>query len=313
MLHGVLKLPVNNDLTALEVHEHLRAEARKLYEESLNAAESALDWHKALLEARRIIVAALRASDCLMNISSALSDSGVHMSVFRHLMAPPTSQDQFKLICPEWPKGSEKSGAPVDEKTAAIVASRLLAWRSPALCPWIVHGRRPKRREIESLLRSVSPLIAAQRVATARRNRLALKQEQELINRLEALGWTRRQSKMIDVRAPLSEKEFMHKARFASGLAARAEVDIALGLPQTVVVAMECKVTNDETNSVKRINDVTKKANAWKTHWGNFVKPAALLQGVVKMSDIKRLLENDILVFWSHRLDLLEDWLIHQA
>lgn len=114
---------------------------------------------------------------------------------------------------------------------------------------------------------------------------------------------------MIDNQAPLATKEFMHKARFASGLAGRAEVDIALGLPGTIVLAMECKVTNDETNSVKRINDVVKKADAWKDHWGNFVRPAALLQGVVKLSDIRRLLDKNIEVFWSHRLDLFEEWL----
>ena len=101
----------------------------------------------------------------------------------------------------------------------------------------------------------------------------------------------------------------MHKARFASGLTGRAEVDIALGLKDAVVLALECKVTNDETNSVKRINDVSKKAQAWRAHWGNFVQPAALLEGVIKMSDVKRLLEEDIHVFWSHRLDLFEGWI----
>lgn len=130
-----------------------------------------------------------------------------------------------------------------------------------------------------------------------------------MISRLEKLGWTRRKSKLIDQQAPLKTKEFMHKARFASGIAGRAEVDIALGLLDTVVLAMECKVTNDETNSVKRINDVLKKADAWKDHWGNFVRPAALLEGVVKMSDIRRLLDKNIEVFWSHRLDLFEAWL----
>ena len=76
---------------------------------------------------------------------------------------------------------------------------------------------------------------------------------------------------------------------------------------------MECKVTNDETNSVKRINDVLKKAAAWKDHWGNFVQPAALLQGVVKMADVDRLLNQNVRVFWSHRLELFESWLNEQS
>ena len=129
------------------------------------------------------------------------------------------------------------------------------------------------------------------------------------MTRLEAAGWEKLASTTIDSQASLQPKQFMHKARFASGLSGRAEVDVALGLKNTVVLAMECKVTNDETNSVERINDVLKKANAWKDHWGNFVQPAALLQGVVKLSDIERLLEGNVEVFWSHRLDLLDVWL----
>ena len=122
-------------------------------------------------------------------------------------------------------------------------------------------------------------------------------------------GWKKLEAKTIDQQGALQPRQFMHKARFASGMTGRAEVDIALGLKGAVVVALECKVTNDETNSVKRINDVAKKAQAWRAHWGNFVQPAALLQGVIKISDVRRLLDENIEVFWSHRLDIFEQWL----
>jgi len=72
---------------------------------------------------------------------------------------------------------------------------------------------------------------------------------------------------------------------------------------------MECKVTNDETNSVKRINDVLKKASAWQDHWGSFVHTAALLQGVIAFKDVQRLLEARVSVFWSHDLPTFEGWL----
>ena len=76
---------------------------------------------------------------------------------------------------------------------------------------------------------------------------------------------------------------------------------------------MECKVTNDETNSVKRINDVLKKATAWQAHWGSFVRTAALLQGVIAFKDVERLLEANVEVFWSHDLTKFEDWLTAQG
>ncbi len=306
-------LPDNWPLDSIELHEQLRLEARQLYENSLKPDEGSADWREALTEARKMIADALRASDFLANIEGALTSSGRHMTVFRSLMAPPTSQDQFKLICGDWPKATEKSGRQIPPAQASIVANSLTEWLSPRLAPWLRHGRPPRRRELYALMLTTAPLIAAQRVATSRRTRIAKVQEQALIELLELGGWQKMASRTIDRQGALQPRQFMHKARFASGMTGRAEVDIALGLRNAVVLAIECKVTNDETNSVKRINDVSKKATAWRAHWGNFVQPAALLQGVIKMSDVQRLLEEGVKVFWSHRLDLFEDWVSAQV
>ena len=296
----------------LVLHDALRLEARKLYEDGLVPADRGADWREALWEARKVIVAVLRASNYLCDVSAALQVSGRHMHVLRHMMAPPTSQDQFALICPAWSKSSENSGAPVKGEKADVVAATFVQWSSSRLAPWLRGKRPPSLREISSLMSSVAPLIAKERVATARRNRLARLQETALMDRLVATGWTLLSSRLIDKQGAIQPGQFMHKARFASGLKGRAEVDVALGLTDKLVLAMECKVTNDETNSVKRINDVSKKATAWRKHWGNFVQPAALLEGVIKLSDVERLIEEDVEVFWSHRLDLFEKWLEQQ-
>ena len=93
---------------------------------------------------------------------------------------------------------------------------------------------------------------------------------------------------------------------------AHQEVDVACGLERSYVLAMECKVSNDETNSVKRVNDVLKKAAAWKAHWGNFVMTAALLQGVIAPKDVQRLTDAGVYVFWSHDLEEFLAWLSAQ-
>ena len=100
----------------------------------------------------------------------------------------------------------------------------------------------------------------------------------------------------------------MNKTRFATATTTAQEVDIACGFQSSYVAAMECKVTNDATNSVKRVNDVLKKAAAWKAHWGSFVETAALLQGVIKPEDVQRLSDEGVKVFWSHDLDTLASW-----
>lgn len=283
--------------------------ARSVYLESLDAEQSRQDWALSLRQARRLIADALRASDYLRDISKALRLSGVHMTAFRHLLAPPLSQDQFKLICPDWPKGAENSGRGLQADIAGDAAAFIARWLDPGAAPWIGTGQSPSRAQLRSALQRTAALIAAQRFQTVRRNRQAAAQESAVTGRLVGMGWTRRPSRQIDTRAELAPRSFMHKTRFATNTTRPQEVDIACGLNGTYVAAIECKVTNDETNSVKRVNDVLKKASAWKAHWGSFVETAAVLQGVIAAKDVDRLSDAGVHIFWSHDLASFEQWI----
>lgn len=299
-------------MAAQEQHHAAQAQqARAAYLQAQTPDEDARVWQAALHSARSEIRAALSASAYLTDVAKALQQSGAHMLVIRQLMAPPLSQDQFKLICPSWSKATEKSGSPLKPAAAQTVAATFAERRLRSLTPWIDASRAPTLPEVRRLLLAISHLIAIQRFTTERRNVAAAAQEQSVIDLLKRLGWTMRPSRLIDTRAALAPREFMHKTRFATSRNASQaqEVDIACGLGGTYVLAMECKVTNDETNSVKRINDVLKKATAWQNHWGNFVETAALLQGVIKPSDVHRLLHAGVHVFWSHDLAAFEAWI----
>lgn len=284
-------------------------EAKERYVQDLDPAAVANDWKIALWSARRAIIAFIRDSDFLTDVSKALQANGFHSLAMRHFLAPPVSQDQFKLICPEWVKSSEKTGRALQIVSADAVAIAFEARRSRRLSPWLDKQRAPTLAELSATIGAIAPLIANQQVATAQRKRLSTIQEGAVISLLEERGWTRIVSGTVTEAGQLPARHFMHKTRFASGPTENQEVDIACGLGATRVLAMECKVTNDETNSVKRINDVIKKANAWKSQWGVLVKPAALLQGVIKASDVQRLRDNGVEVFWSHRLEEFGVWL----
>jgi len=218
------------------------------------------------------------------------------------------SQDQFKLICPQWSKQSENESRPLNSAAAKAAAEALVPRLDPGLVGWVLAKRAPSRNEIRTVLKVAAALIAQQRVATARRTRLSFDQEYAVIQILEQEGWTRLPSRLIDTRAAVPPKHFMHKTRFATKTRPQ-EVDVACGLKGTFVLAMECKVTNDETNSVKRVNDVLKKATAWHDHWGSFVRTAAVLEGVVAPKDVQRLTDANVVVFWSHDLEKFREWL----
>lgn len=282
--------------------------AAALYVAGLTTQEAATDWHVANLRARRDVVSALRASAYLTDIPAALRLSGSHLRVFRHMLAPPISQDQFSLLCPAYSKAVENSGRPVGEASVAAVAGAIYAARNRYMTRWLDRGGPPHRRELHVLLHSVPSMLSQQIVATVRRNRMSAQQESAVVTLLQSKGWTRKTSGLIDTLSDVPAKHFLHKTRFATKNLPQ-EVDIACGLGKDVVLAMECKVTNDLTNSVKRINDVLKKAKAWQDHWGSFVRTAALLQGVIGYKDVHRLLEADVEVFWSHNLGDFSLWI----
>lgn len=287
--------------------------AKQLYLDTTDPIGEASDWQAAIAKARSIAEAALLASNDLRDIQGALIASGAHTAAFRHLLAPPKSQDQFKLLCPGWSKSTEKSGRGLNEAAAIEVAVAIERWLDVGITPWRVANRPPTAAERSLVVERVVSFIAPKATDTAKRNRLSNIQEQAVVQLLLGNGWTQLPSTEIDGRGVVPTRHFMHKTRFATATTNAQEVDIACGLRGSVVAAMECKVTNDATNSVKRINDVLKKAAAWKTHYGSFVETAALLQGVIKPSDVQRLTDEGVQVFWSHDLDAFSDWIEDRA
>jgi XamI restriction endonuclease len=293
-------------------HTTEAARAKALYLDGQSIEGAIADWRFAIRAARRTAAAALRASDFLRDIPAALMSSGEHLLALRQVLAPPISQDQFKLICNDYSKNIENKCKPFSKKAAENIAKTIIERLDKGVAGWHSRGQRPGRRELETFLRVSATLIGLQKLSTARRKRLASEQEYAVILMLENEGWSKLPSRLIDSRAAVPPRHFMHKTRFATATTTPQEVDIACGLKDSYVLAMECKVTNDETNSVKRVNDILKKAAAWRTHWGSFVFTAALLQGVIAPKDIQRLSDAGVVVFWSHEIGEFRDWLAMQ-
>jgi hypothetical protein len=292
-----------------EENERNASIARRIYIDGANAAREAAEWIQCHSEIRAKTEVALTASNNMRNIVQALQSDGSHMLVMRHLLAPPKSQDQFALLCDDYSKAAEKSGRGYNPEAATAVENALLPRIDPLILPWLSEGRAPSDSERHRLVERVVSLIAPKQTETRNRNRLSAEQEGAVVSLLKELGWAQFPSVTIDTRAAIPPRTFMHKTRFATATTAAQEVDIACGLANTVVAAMECKVTNDPTNSVKRVNDVLKKAKAWKDRYGDFVETAALLQGVIKASDVQRLTDDGVRVFWSHDLDSFAEWI----
>lgn len=99
----------------------------------------------------------------------------------------------------------------------------------------------------------------------------------------------------------------MQKARFTAGSRTK-EIDVAIGLGQAFILALECKVSNDSTNSTKRLNDISEKADAWRLEYGRTLKTGAMLQGVYRADDVLELAHGGVEVFWFHDLPRFARW-----
>ena len=71
--------------------------------------------------------------------------------------------------------------------------------------------------------------------------------------------------------------------------------------------AIECKVSNSATNSVKRLNnDAAVKAEYWLKVFGTSqVVPAAMLAGVFNVMNLTQAQTRGLALFWSHDLEKL--------
>ena len=66
---------------------------------------------------------------------------------------------------------------------------------------------------------------------------------------------------------------------------------------------MECKSSNSEINSRKRLNkEVVKNAGGWTAYFGNIVIRAAVLRGVFRPQSVMDAQATPIAIFWGHRL-----------
>lgn len=290
-------------------HQEASRRAIDIYIEGMAPEPLASEWRQVTRGVHKEILRTLIATDFLRDIYSPLTQSGRHLLVLRHLFAPPISQDQLKLIAPLYPKGAEKNWTRVRKAPAEQFAAAFSQRRDRFLTAWLDTNSPPTKRQIKRVIDAVSPMIGSQIFNTMRRNRLSDEQEQAVEALLQLKGWSKAPSRTIESPADLPPRHFMRKTKCRSSKTATKEVDIACGVTPRLILAMECKVSNDGTNSVKRVNDVMDKVKAWKETWGDFIQTAALLQGVILYKDVARMLASDVEVFWSHDLGPFADWL----
>lgn len=194
-----------------------------------------------------------------------------------------------------------------DEKFARLVASVLVGIMDHHRFPWIMAGRDPTEIEVEGAIMATTTLAAAGAILAQRRGDERDQLEAEVHDLLDAI-LKKIPSKHIIMPSRDGPKpgQYMKNAMLGEHGA-----DAIVGLYDHRLLAFECKASNSEINSRKRLNkEVVADAKDWLDKFGvTQVIPAAAIRGVFKVDYLVEAQNVPIALFWSHRLSDIEDFI----
>lgn len=258
--------------------------------------------------ARRAVEELLATTADLTDVSGEarkrlLSDAS-QLDAMRYAAGPPISADDLKTL-------ADASLAPARLARDAEMAHRVIETILLALdrkrFPWVADGRSPKSNEREAAVLASAALIATQRLATERRSTGKNRQERAVADALSEEGLERVAARSIPTlgEAP-GAGQFCPESRLGS-----RKADFVVGLWDGRTMAIECKVSNSSTNSVKRLNnDAAVKAKRWTAEFGTLqVVPAAVLAGVFKRHNLEDAQNDGLTIFWAHDLASMAAWI----
>jgi hypothetical protein len=249
----------------------------------------------------------LRATSDLSQLSRSATEiitNPALLEAFRYLAGPPISEDDLRVL-------AEASLSPARLRADPEMAARVLEVVKTALdrrrFPWVTEERQPSGSEKGAAIVASAALLATSRVGTDRRNEGKERQERLVRDALLGRSWTQ-----VSPRAVATFNQAPGPGEFCrESLLGTSKADFLIGLRDRRIMAIECKVSNSSTNSVKRLNrEAAGKAEKWIYEFGvRNVVPVAILSGVYKLHNIKSAQERGLTVCWAHDLTQLLDWI----
>ena len=261
----------------------------------------------------RYFVQALQAAERVLGETNDLLDlqeSGKPLLmegllyVLRAMDRPTVSEDDFKSLSDA---GTASRTRFRDDALAGSALEYLSRNLNMDVLPWIEDGRSPREDERKAACIAVAALIADQRTKTALRGNSSHSQEEDVRRALvERCGMEPIANKDFDIDkdGPLPGQVFTGETRVAG-----SKADVVLGLYDGRLMCLECKVSNSEVNSYKRLNHETlDKVAKWRVAFGRQCVSGAVLQGCYKAKNLIDAQEAGAFLFWSSHLEELVEF-----
>ena len=215
----------------------------------------------------------------------------------RYIAGPPISVDDLKTLAAASLSPSRIKGDPASAKR---VIETILLGLDRERFPWLAENREATEDERRIAVIASAALIATQRVKTSRANESPALQQQLVRQALKEARFVEEGARKIP---NLSIAPAIGRFCGESTLGTK-KADVVVRLWDGRVLAIECKVSNSEVNSIKRLtHDAGVKAHVWRTDFGAMnIVPCAILAGVFGLRHLKDSQERELSLFWSHSI-----------
>jgi hypothetical protein len=236
---------------------------------------------------------------------AAIAGNKALFTALRYLAAPPISEGDLSTLL-----SSPMSATALrnDSALAKRLVQLLRTTIDPKRFPWVHEGTEPTPEQLDTATVASAVAATIQRVQTKRRGDETSGSEQAVEDLLIALGFRKRP-------APRHSIEAVEDLPAAGEYMTRATLrghngDFVIGLfdEGRHRLALECKSSNSSLNSRKRLNkEVVADAKVW-AGLGQVI-PGAVLRGVFDPRYAQEAQDTPMVIFWSHRLDDLRDFI----
>ncbi len=218
----------------------------------------------------------------------------------RYLSGPPVSADDLNTLA-----GSRVSARKrLEPELARLAAAGVEAALDGERFPWMFASprRAPTDAERELACRWTAGLQTVEEIKTARRGESSRRQQRAVDDLLRRHQFSAAAPRPISLIDDLARGEFSRES-----LVAGTKCDVPVRLRDGRLLLIECKVSNSETNSVKRLNrECGGKSRVWLAAFGVQAIPAAVLAGVFKLKNLTDAQHGDrVAIFWENDLAAL--------
>jgi len=227
------------------------------------------------------------------------------MEIFRYIAGPPISEDDLKVLMRTTTLSTKRLIADTDLITRLV--NFLRDWHDRRRFVWLAEDRVATERERQGAVLASASLLAMRRVETLRRNDGKRLQEQLVVTQLQRVDFVQVPTRKIrNLNQAPRPGSFCRESMLGT-----RKADIIVGLWDGRIMAIECKVSNSATNSIKRLNnDAAVKARVWIEDFGTRqVVPAAVLSGVFGLHNLQEAQDRGLTLFWAHDLAPMLAWI----